>query len=85
MLTLYVCVGSACHIKGSYNILNTFQQAIEEHNLSERVELKAVFCLGHCTESVSVKIDESQVYSVSGVTARSFFENEVMTRLTLVC
>jgi NADH:ubiquinone oxidoreductase subunit E len=81
MITLSVCVGSACHIKGSYNILNTFQQAIEEYSLSDRVELKAVFCLGHCTESVSVKIDDSEVYSVSGITARRFFENEVMIRL----
>ncbi len=81
MITLSVCVGSACHIKGSYNILNTFQQIIEEHNLSDKVELKAIFCLGHCTDNVSVKIDESEVYSVSGMSARSFFETEVMTRL----
>ena len=81
MINLSVCVGSACHIKGSYNILNIFQQAIEEYSLSDKVELKAVFCLGHCTESVSVKIDDSEVYSVSGVSARKFFETEVMARL----
>ncbi len=81
MITLSVCVGSACHIKGSYNILNTFQQLIEEHRLSEKIELKAVFCLGHCTESVSVMIDEGKVHSVSGLTARKFFEEEVMSKL----
>ncbi|MCM8710680.1 (2Fe-2S) ferredoxin domain-containing protein [Clostridium sp. SYSU_GA19001] len=82
MITLSVCVGSACHIKGSYNIISTFQQIIEEYNLSDKIELKAVFCLGHCTENVSVKINDSEVYSVSGATARRFFETEVMTRLS---
>ncbi|MGH4139494.1 (2Fe-2S) ferredoxin domain-containing protein [Clostridium sp.] len=83
MIDLSVCVGSACHIKGSYNVINNFQQIIEEYNLSEVVQLKAIFCLGHCTEGVSVKIDDSEVYSVSGSTSRKFFDAEVMTRLNL--
>ncbi len=83
MINLSVCVGSACHIKGSYNVINTFQQIIEERNLSDKVELKAVFCLGHCTEGVSVQIDDSEVYSVSGLTANKFFETEVLPKLDL--
>ena len=83
MIDLSVCVGSACHIKGSYNVINNFQQIIEEYNLSDTVELKAIFCLGHCTEGVSVKIDDSEVYSVSGATARKFFETEVLPKLDL--
>lgn len=79
MINLKVCVGSACHIKGSYNVINSFQQIIEEHNIADKVELKAVFCLGTCTQTgVSVKIDESEVYSVTGLGARSFFEKEVL-------
>lgn len=81
MVTLSVCVGSACHIKGSYNILNIFQQLIEEYDLSDEIVLKAVFCLGHCTESVSVMVDEGNVHSVSGLTARKFFEEKVMPKL----
>ncbi|MBU3190519.1 (2Fe-2S) ferredoxin domain-containing protein [Clostridium bowmanii] len=83
MIDLSVCVGSACHIKGSYNVINNFQQIIEEYKVSDKVQLKAIFCLGHCTEGVSVKIDDSEVYSVSGSTSRKFFDTEVMTRLNL--
>jgi NADH:ubiquinone oxidoreductase subunit E len=83
VIDLSVCVGSACHIKGSYNVINSFQQIIEEYKLADKVELKAIFCLGHCTEGVSVKIDDSEVYSVSGATARKFFETEVMSKLDL--
>lgn len=77
-MELKVCIGSACHIKGSYNVINAFQQLIEEYQMYNKVELKAVFCLGHCTKAVSVQIDESEIYSVSGTSARQFFEAEVL-------
>lgn len=81
MVTLSVCIGSACHVKGSYNVINAFQQAIEEYKVAEKVELKAVFCLGHCSDAVSVKIDDGEVQSVSGLTAKSFFKKEVLSRI----
>ncbi|MFR1708411.1 MAG: NAD(P)H-dependent oxidoreductase subunit E [Clostridium sp.] len=80
MVNVSVCIGSACHVKGSYNVINAFQQMIEEHDLSDKVELKAVFCLGHCSDAVSVKIDNGEVYSVSGLTAKSFFKKEILPR-----
>jgi len=83
MINISVCVGSACHVKGSYNVINSFQQIIEEKKLSDKVEVRAVFCLGHCTEGVSVKIDDSEVYSVSGTTARKFFDTEVVSKLDI--
>lgn len=81
MISLNVCIGSACHVKGSYNVINAFQQAIEEYDVADKVELKAVFCLGHCSDAVSVKIDDGEVQSVSGLTARSFFKNQVLTKI----
>ena len=80
-MELKICIGSACHIKGSYNVISAFQQLVEEYQVFEQVELKAVFCLGHCTEAVSVQIDQGDIYSVSGATARTFFKEEVLTRL----
>lgn len=81
MINLSVCIGSACHVRGSYNVINTFQQIIEEYKLSDKVELKAVFCLGHCTDAVSVKVDDGEVYSVSGTTARKFFEAQILPKI----
>ena len=43
MVNLSVCIGSACHIKGSYNMISMFQQMIEENQLHDKVELKGVF------------------------------------------
>ena len=81
-MDLKVCIGSACHIKGSYNVISSFQQLIEEYKVFDQVELKAVFCLGHCQDAVSVQIDEGKIYSVTGATAREFFKSEVMSRIS---
>lgn len=80
-MELKVCIGSACHLKGSYNVISIFQQLIEEYQVFDQVEIKAVFCLGHCMEAVSVQINDDEIYSVSGATARSFFKEEVLARL----
>ncbi|MGN0592047.1 MAG: (2Fe-2S) ferredoxin domain-containing protein, partial [Ruminococcus sp.] len=35
MVELNVCIGSSCHLKGSYNIIHTFQHLIEEKGLHD--------------------------------------------------
>ena len=30
MIKISVCIGSACHLKGSYNVINGFQHVIEK-------------------------------------------------------
>ena len=69
-MTMSVCVGSSCHLKGSYRIIELAKAAVEQNQLADQVELKAAFCLGHCGETgVSVKFDEE---IVSGVTEQNF-------------
>lgn len=80
MIKLYTCIGSACHLKGSYNVINVFQQIIEEKNLNDKVEVCGSFCLGHCSEDVSVKV-EDDYFAVKPENAKEFFEENVMSRL----
>lgn len=80
MVTINVCIGSACHLKGSYNVINSFQQLTEEYGLSDQVEVQAAFCLGRCTQGVSVQIDGGEVQSVSGATARDFFVKHILSK-----
>ena len=49
----------------------------EEVNVSNKVEIKAAFCLGHCTEAVSVSLD-GIIYSVTTDNAVEFFDKYVM-------
>lgn len=85
MIKISVCIGSACHIKGSYNVLNSFQQLREEFGLSDRIEVNAVFCLGHCTEAVSVQVNDGEVQSVSGLTVRDFFVDKILPQAKICC
>lgn len=81
MVTINVCIGSACHLKGAYEVINNLQQIIEERELSEKVVVKAAFCLGECTKAVSVRVDEDKVVSVGEETVKEFFEQHVVGRL----
>lgn len=79
-MVINVCIGSACHLKGSYDIIKIFEKLIEENKLSEKLSVKASFCLGNCVGAVSVKFDD-KVYSVQPDTANKFFESVVREKV----
>ena len=81
MVTIYVCIGSVCYIKGSYEIINIFQQLIQENKLEGKVELKAAFCMDGCSGPVSVRIDDNPVVSISEDTAVEFFNRTVIEKI----
>ncbi len=81
MITINVCIGSACHLKGSYNVVNRLQRIIEEQKLEDKVIVKGAFCLGECTKAVSVRIDDGPVISVGEETVEDFFQQYVVGRL----
>ena len=75
-MDIYVCVGSSCHIKGSYPIIELLKENIAKHHLENKVNLKASFCLGKCTNGVSIKnigIIHNREYE-EGVLKISFYD-----------
>ncbi len=36
-MIVQVCIGSACHLKGSYDVIKTMQRVIEEDDLKTRL------------------------------------------------
>lgn len=81
MKTITVCIGSSCHLKGSYDVINIFQELISKNRLEGKVGLKASFCLGKCTQAVSVKVGEGPVLTVSKNTADDFFKEFIIGNL----
>ena len=73
-----VCIGSSCHLRGSYDIINLMKENIAKNGLEDTVELNASFCLGHCTDGVSIKVDDQ---IVTGVSKDNF--NEIFHRYVL--
>ena len=80
MIKLTVCIGSSCHLKGSRQVVETFQNLIAAHNVKNNVELSGTFCMGRCREGVCVSLN-GEAYSVSPETAREFFETQVLAKL----
>lgn len=80
-MKIKVCVGSACHLKGSYDVIYGLQDLIETYGLGDKVSVVAGFCLGNCCEAVSVVIDdESLIHSLSKDNLEQFFRNFVLRR-----
>ena len=79
-MKISVCIGSACHLKGSYNVVAELQKLIAESKLEDKVELTGVFCLGHCTDAVSVKIGE-EIFSVNTDNVGQFFKEQVLDQI----
>lgn len=81
MNNLIVCIGSACHIKGSYDVIDSLKSLIKEHNLDDKIELVASFCLKNCTEAVAVQTWDNRILSVSKDNVIRVFEDEVIPYL----
>ena len=76
-----VCVGSSCHLKGSYDVIQTLKRLIEENGLEGKVELKASFCLGDCSNGVSMKIDNRPIQNATPENITEIFENEIKNKV----
>ncbi len=79
-MTITICIGSSCHLKGSRSVIGRMDTLLTTHNLKDRVTLNGSFCMDDCANGVCVTIDEDH-FSVSPETVDAFFEKEVLGRL----
>ena len=75
-MNITVCIGSSCHIKGSRQVVESLPSLIAENNLTDKVELGGVFCIGKCQQGVCVQIDD-KFFSVSPESVNEFFIENV--------
>ncbi len=72
MVIIQVCVGSSCHLKGSYDIVELIQKKIASDNLENEIVLTGSFCLGKCNRvGVTVMVDD-EIHI--GITTENFYE-----------
>jgi NADH:ubiquinone oxidoreductase subunit E len=82
MRVITVCVGSACHLKGSHDIIGYFKEAIKEAKLEDEVELKGTFCMDECTHGANLLVDDQLFHANSVDEARAIFEKEILQKRT---
>lgn len=75
-----ICIGSACHLKGSREIIQKMQELVKANGVSDKVDLNGAFCSGNCVNGVCVTID-GELFSLSPETTEEFFNKEIMGRL----
>ena len=78
-MKITVCIGSACHLKHSREVVEKLQKLIADNGLKDKVELAGTFCMGRCETGVSVTLDD-RYYSLSPETTEEFFRAEVLAR-----
>ena len=64
-MTVTVCVGSSCHVRGSRDLIKRFDQIIRDERLSDCVELKGSFCMERCGLGFNWQIDDEPFTSLS--------------------
>ena len=75
-----ICIGSACHLKGSREIIKEMQELVAANGLKDKVDLNGAFCSGNCVNGVSVTVDGT-LYSLQPENTKEFFEKEILGRL----
>ena len=80
-MVLKVCVGSSCHLKGSYDVIEKLKEVIKRNGVEDVVDLQASFCLGHCSEGVTVKADEEFLLNVNKDNIEDIFVNQLLPKL----
>ena len=79
-MKITICIGSACHLKGSREIIKEMQDMVAKNGLGDKVDLNGAFCSGNCVNGVCVTVD-GELFSVQPENTKAFFEKEVMGRL----
>lgn len=85
MLQVSICVGSSCHLKGSYQVIKKLEELIKSNHLQDKIELKASFCLGHCTKGVSAKVEDDFLEELTISNVEETFKKYIVGRLSYGC
>ena len=79
MLIVQVCVGSSCYLKGSQDIVDLFEKAIEEYHLEDDVILNGSFCKGKCNRvGVTVQVNDDVHVGINTENFRDFFKTNIL-------
>ncbi len=74
-----ICVGSSCHLKGTYDIVELIESAVKEHHLEDEVILSGSFCIGKCNRTgVTVQINDDVHVGVTRENFREFFHQYIL-------
>lgn len=75
---LYLCMGSACHQLGVYEVLPKIQQLLSDYHLKNKVELKGSFCLETCSSGIVMKFKDQFFININPTNVEQKFRQEIL-------
>ncbi len=80
-MIIQVCVGSSCHLKGSPEIVELLQEAVEQNHLQDEITLAGSFCIGRCNRvGVTIQVDDDVHTGVTKENFKEFFRENVLSK-----
>ena len=84
-MLISICVGSSCHLKGSYEIVNIVQSLIKKYKIENEIELSASFCMERCANNgVSMTINNEFIEGCTPETIHQIFKEKVLDKLGVI-
>ena len=81
-MIIQICVGSSCHLKGSADIVQLMQKAVEEGHLENEIPLAGSFCTGRCNRiGVTIQVDDEIYTGVTRESFQAFWNENVLKKL----
>ena len=79
-MIIQICVGSSCHIKGSYRIVELMNKAIDDYGLQDEIILTGSLCIGRCNPiGVTIQIDDDIHTGITPENFKDFFTEHVLS------
>lgn len=78
---LFLCMGSACHQMGVYEVLPRLQSLIQDYNLTDSIELKGSFCLETCSHGIVMKYGDRHFINISPQNIDDKFIHEILPEI----
>lgn len=82
MIIVQVCVGSSCHLRGSHEIVELLQKAVEDHHLEDEITLAGSFCIGKCNRiGVTIQINDDVHTGITTENFKEFFTENILKKI----
>lgn len=81
MISVVICVGSSCYVRGSDKVAEQLEQLIAREGIQDEVELMGAFCMEHCSMGVSIRVGDQVYRGVHPDDAESFFYTEIVPQV----
>lgn len=65
-------------MRGSYNVIQVFQQMIEKHDLHGKIDFTSNFCMKQCEKNGVSALVDGREYVLTPEGAAGFFEQTVL-------